>query len=72
MDNINKLQQEIINSCHDRHPRLYTNLEHLLDQRQKIALSILTPNITDTELDIEIKKNDFKNVQDMIRKYIGL
>ncbi len=64
--------EEICRACEDRHPRLYSNLEQLLDQRQRIAKSIFTPSGTDSEEELQKRMHSFDDVQGLIKQYLAL
>ncbi len=64
--------EEIGKACEDRHPRLYSNLEQLLEQRQRIAKSIFTPSGTDTEEELQKRMHAFDSVQGLIKQYLAL
>lgn len=64
--------KEIREACEDRHPRLYSNLEQLLNQRQRIAKSIFTPSGTDTEEELQKRMHAFDEVQGLIKQYLAL
>jgi len=65
-------REEITKATQDRHPRLYSNLEQLLDQRQKLATRILQPDSLYSEQERLNVIALFDEVQGLIKKYLGL